>query len=116
MLRPQRLDPVIMKLYGVKPAVVSQQFIESLATVVRQSPHLFHLDISGMLIGSEGILTIVADGVKHSESLAGFHFADNRVDEWTRMKINRIMISDYTGVKAEAEEEADLQLEAQASP
>jgi len=82
-----------MDIKGIKPKVFSKQFIESLTTLIRQSPSLFHLDISGMNIGSEGMMMIVQEGVKESTSLAAFHFSDNRVDEWTRCKINKILLS-----------------------
>ena len=50
-----------------------------------------------MNIGNEGILQIVEEGVVESTSLASFQFDDNRVDEWTRFKINKILLSVNSG-------------------
>ena len=88
---------------------VVRQFIESLATVIRYSPALAHLDISGMNMPGDGVLSIVVDGVKQSQTLAGFHFDGNRVDEWTRFRINAIMLADDADLYPEEGQNADLE-------
>ena len=63
------------------------QVASSLAKI-SQAPYFLHLEISGMLLGSEKVLKIVEEGVSHSKTMLGFHFNDNRVDHWTRMRIH----------------------------
>ena len=44
----------------------NKAFVESLSTLIRQSPALMHVDISGMNLKGDSVLQIVKDGVLHS--------------------------------------------------
>ena len=54
-------------------------------TKIAKGPYFLHMDISGLLLGSEALKHIVFEGVRHSKTMLGFHFLWNRVDHWTRM-------------------------------
>ena len=78
-----------------------------MATLIRQSPALVHVDISGMNLKGDQILHIVKEGVLHSQTLAAFHFSENKVEEWTRLKIFKLMSRDDPDVYPDANDNED---------
>ena len=60
-------------------------------TKIAKGPYFLHMDISGLLLGSEALKHIVFEGVAHSKTMLGFHFLENRVNHWTRMQINQAL-------------------------
>ena len=63
-----------------------------------------HVDISGMNIKGDQILHIVEEGVLQSQTLAAFHFSDNKVEEWTRLQIFKMMTRDDPDLYPDAQE------------
>lgn len=66
-----------------------------------------HVDISGMNLKGDSVLQIVKDGVLHSQTLAAFHFSDNSIEEWTRLKIFKIMTRDDPDCYPDANENGE---------
>ena len=71
----------------VREGLKLYQFCESLTKLLVNSTQLFHLDISGMFIGDQGIRQILLEGVAPSKTLAAIHFRDNKVSHWLRLQI-----------------------------
>ena len=53
------------------------------------------------------MLQIVKEGVLHSQTLAAFHFSDNSIEEWTRLKIFKIMTRDDPDCYPDAKEDGE---------